>query len=85
MSIWTLLFLLAFVAMIAMHLRGGHAGHGGGHGCCGGGHSHDDQRDDAHAHQSDETAPDTRSPQDPRQPVGAAGSDGGHGGHRHAC
>ena len=40
MSIWTVLFLVAFVGMIAMHLRGhggGHAGHGGGHAGHGGG------------------------------------------------
>jgi hypothetical protein len=77
MSIWTLLFILAFVAMIAMHLRG----HGG--------HAHDDE----HAHRPDATPPDAdarvpedpSNPEDPSQPVGAAGSHGGHGGHRHAC
>jgi hypothetical protein len=32
MSIWTILFLVAFVGMMAMHLRGhgGHGGHGTG-------------------------------------------------------
>ena len=46
MSTGTILFLLAFGAMIAMHLRG-HGGHGqgghgqgGGHAGCGGGHAH---------------------------------------------
>ncbi len=41
MSTGTILFLLAFGAMIAMHLRG-HGGHGqgGGHVGCGGGHAH---------------------------------------------
>ena len=29
MDIWTVLLILAFGAMIAMHLRGGHGGHGG--------------------------------------------------------
>jgi hypothetical protein len=49
MSVTTILFILAFAGMIAMHLRG-HGGHGGGHGQgghdqghgshggCGGGH-----------------------------------------------
>jgi len=77
MSIWTVLFVLAFVAMIAMHLRG-HAGHGGGHG-------HDDRPDDTHVHGRDTTAPDTQPAEDARQPVGAAGPHGGHGGHRHGC
>ena len=40
MSLTTLLFLIFFVGMIAMHLRG-HGGHGAGHGGCGGhGHGH---------------------------------------------
>ncbi len=48
MSIWTILLLAGFAAMMLMHLRG-HGGHGGsgGHGGCGG-HSH------AAHHSSDE-------------------------------
>ena len=86
MSIWTLLFVLAFVGMIVMHLRGhGHGhDHGGGHG-----HGHDDvRRDDAHGHHPGPSASDAPAAEDPRQPVGAAGphgGHGGHGGHRHGC
>jgi hypothetical protein len=77
MSILTLLFLLAFVAMIAMHLRGGgHAGHGGGNGGCCGGHS--DGHDDAHDPSVSVT--DTQTPQEPRQPVGTSESHDGHSG-----
>jgi hypothetical protein len=48
MSIWTILFVLFFVAMIVMHLRGhGGHGHGGGHGRSGRG---DDQRSRGHDH-----------------------------------
>lgn len=83
MSISTLLFLLVFVAMMAMHLRGGgHAGHGGGHGGCGGGHSHG--HDDAHTHHPSAPEAGTPAPQDPPQPGGAAGSNDEHSGHRHA-
>lgn len=80
MSIWNLLFLLPFVGMMVMHLRGGdHAGHGGGHGGCGGGHSHGDAaHDDAHTHHSGPPVPDAPVPEEPRQPVGVAGSHLGH-------
>ncbi len=43
MSVWTILFIVAFVVMIASHLRG-HGGHGGGRGQ--GGH---DQGDSGHS------------------------------------
>ena len=49
MSLTTALFILFFVAMIAMHLRG-HGGHGGGHrghggGCGSHGHGREDSAD----------------------------------------
>jgi hypothetical protein len=82
MSIWTLLFLLAVVAMIAMHLRGhGHGGHG--HGA---GHRHDDAREDHDdIHGGDPTAPHTQPAEDATQPVGSAEPHGGHGAHRRGC
>lgn len=89
MSIVTLLLILAFVAMIGMHLRGhgghggGHAGHGGGHGGCGGGHSHG-RDDEQQAHHQGASTPGARAPQGARQPAGA-GSHGGQGTHRHGC
>ena len=46
MSLTTALFLVFFVGMIAMHLRG-HGGHGGHGGCGGHGHGHRDQPADA--------------------------------------
>jgi hypothetical protein len=75
----TVLFLVAFVAMIAMHLRG-HAGHGGGHG-----QGHDDHRRGDDVQAPDPTAPGTRPAEDDKQPVGAAGTHGAHPGHRHGC
>lgn len=80
MSIWTLLLVLAFAGMIAMHLRGHGHGHGGGHG-----HGDDVRRDDAHTHHPDPTRSDAPAAEDPQQPVGAAGPHGGHSGHRHGC
>jgi hypothetical protein len=66
MSVTTILFILVFAGMIAMHLRGhgGHGGHGhdqghgshghdqghGSHGGCGGGHGHGSH---SHSHGSE--------------------------------
>ena len=47
MDVLTVLFILAFAAMILLHVRmHSHAGAGGGHGDCHGGHgaSHGDDR-----------------------------------------
>ena len=71
MSVWTLLLLLAFVAMIAMHLRGG-AGHG-------------HRRDEGHDQGRDASAPEARDAGDARQSAGTTESHSGHGTHRHGC
>jgi hypothetical protein len=55
MSIWTILFVLSFVAMIAMHIRG-HGGHGHG-----GGHGQGDDHDHDHS-------PVGREPAEPQRP-----------------
>lgn len=47
MSIGTILVIVLFVGMVAMHLRG-HGSHGAGGGCCGGGHGgHGDEEQDS--------------------------------------
>ena len=77
MDIWTILLVIAFVAMIAMHLRG-HGGHSHGH-------SHGDRQDDEHAgpHDHDVAAGDAQDPRSTGEPVGAGR--GGHDGQRHGC
>jgi len=73
MDIWTLLLVLGFVAMIAMHLRG-HGGHGHG------GHRGSRARGQVN-HSGHEDAASPRQ----REPVGAEETRPGHGGHRHEC
>ena len=89
MSIWTILFIAGFVAMMVMHMRGGHAGHGG-HGCHGGGHagprpdgeSHEHGARDAQAHGELAQPPAPSTPPD-RELAGAGAGRDGDADHRH--
>lgn len=86
MSIWTILLIVAFVAMMATHMRGG--GHTG-HGCHGGGHADPRRGEEPHEHGRDDVQargefaqPPASSPPPDRELVGGSAGHS-HTGHRH--